>query len=70
MAGRPTPDETKRADTNRERSLAAHRRLHELIAIVTAPDFDGTVAIELSAKRGLMNRPKSTVVRYEGQEPG
>lgn len=59
------PADNKRADNNRERAIAALRRFHELLAIAADPNFDGTIAVEISSKGGCYGRPKYTQVNYD-----
>lgn len=68
MADRQT--DTKRADNNRERTVAALRRFHELLALAADPRFSGTIAVEISAKDGTYGRPKFTHVEYGRDDSG
>lgn len=68
MAGRSNSvraDDTKRADVNRVKTLAAVRQLHRLMALAVAPGFHGTVGVEVSAKDGVLGNPKLTLVEYD-----
>ena len=67
MAGqsKTATSETQRADNNREKQIAAIRRLAQLCAVASDAKFCGTVAVEISAKDGLFNPPKYTLVEYD-----
>ena len=55
----------RQADRNRERRIAASRRLHELLDLVEKPEFRGTISVEVSGKDGALGVPKFTRVQYD-----
>ncbi len=58
-------EETRRTDNNRAKALSAIRQLQRLLALATHPQFDGTIAVEISAKAGFLGRPKLTHVEFD-----
>jgi hypothetical protein len=63
-----TSEDTRRSNNNSQKKTAALADLHRLLKLIEQPGFDGTIAVELSAKDGFLARPKSTIVQY-GKEP-
>lgn len=57
--------DTERADNNREKQIAAIRRLTQLCAMASDPKFRGTISIEISVKDGSFNPPRHTIVGYD-----
>lgn len=64
MASATGDTATKRADNNRERRLAAHKALDELLALAAAPDFSGSVTIQVNSHEGLFGRMKKSTDHY------
>lgn len=56
---------TQRRDKNREKRLQARRALERLLAMAEAPDFSGSITIEVAIERGLFGRIRSATNAYE-----
>ena len=52
------------ADRTRNLKLFLHRKLDRLYETLTAPGFNGTISIKVSAKDGRPGEPEITVVNY------
>lgn len=55
---------TRRADNNRKRRLDAHRTLDELLALMTHPEFTGSVTLEINGQSGLLGRIRKATNCY------
>lgn len=52
-------NERNRADVNRARKIIAVRELQRLLEEAIDPKFTGNVAVEIAAKQGRLNTPKT-----------
>lgn len=55
----------KRADNNREKRIAAHRALDALLEQLAAPEFTGSVTLEINGVNGLYGRIRKATTCYE-----
>ena len=61
-------DGLRKQERNREQAKNAQRQLRRLIAVATTNEFDGTVAVELSAKDGRLSRIKISIHESNPQD--
>lgn len=52
-------------DRNREKRLQARRALERLLAMADAPEFSGSITVEVAVDRGQFGRIRSATNAYE-----